>query len=149
MKTYFKLFLTILVMTSFCVPIYAFQIKHLKHTLKTNNSPALFTFIITTSDGKSFEALADQTEYVGKSTTKPCSDLVLLDREKDTIEIEPEMITVTSDDFIDYPGPGYSCFRGDMVIAGKTYSTGNIQLLWDPVNKMYLSANPKEVTMRF
>ncbi|MDR3476455.1 MAG: hypothetical protein P4M14_00305 [Gammaproteobacteria bacterium] len=146
MKSSLKFLLSSLLIGLFCAPAFAF---HFSHAMKNNHSIALFNFIVTTSDGRPFQAFVEQKEYVGRSTTQPCSDLTLYTNEKFEAEIEPVQTTVSSDDFVYYPGPGYSCFRGDMIIAGKTYSTGNIQVVWDSVNQAYVDANPKEVAIHF
>lgn len=130
MKQLYKIFLTLIICVSFCVPGYA-------------NSPILLSIEVVNSINRS--GITD--EYVGTSTSAPCSDLVLFSHSDESIEIDRGTINNTSDDLIDYPGPGYTCLRTDFIFAGKTYSTGNIQLTWDAANNAYTGANPNRVVL--
>lgn len=131
MKQLYKTFLTSIICASFCLPSYA-------------NTPILLS--VEAGNGAQSGII---NGYAGTSTSAPCSDLTLIyhsDMGKN-IYIKPGTINTTSNDLIKHPGPGYACMRTDLIIAGKTYSSGNIQLTWDEVNHVYTDANPNRVVL--
>jgi len=113
-----------------------------------NTGPDILTFTIITPHNQSI-TLKNFKDYVGISTSEPCSDLKLYESDDEQHESEPGDYGTKSDDIYYSYGKGISCIRQDIDYNGKTYSTGNIIVQWDAANQIYVNAIPNHVTIDF
>lgn len=105
----------------------------------------LFTLNIMTRSGRAVKTKIGEADYIGTSQSAPCSDLRLFTSGYGELELKPGAYPYGADNFNDYPGPGYTCFKMNFYIKEKMYSTGNIQLTWSAANHSYIDANPKVI----
>jgi len=146
MKKMLSLFVLLLINLSVSESASAFQLSLLRPQFSRGDF-TLFTIHVMTRSGRSVKTKIGEADYVGTSLTAPCSDMRLLTSGSGKAELAPGLYPFSANNFNDYPGPRLTCFRIDFGIKGRVYSTGNIQLTWNPANHNYTDANPKIIPL--
>jgi hypothetical protein len=97
-----------------------------------------------------FSATITAELFLGTSKTAPCSDLVSVGvSEPESYIFSSKVDELTSSDFVDDFGTTATCIKSDITFTatGHTYSTGNLQLLYDPNTSAYISVIPDKITL--
>jgi hypothetical protein len=110
-------------------------------------APAIFTTIEQTDHD--YWAFVTYEYYAGTSVTDPCSDMSHIRSDDGWTIINNYTDKITSCMLTNFFGPAKTCVRIDISLAGTipTFTTGNIQLLWDESSKTYTAATPSKVTI--
>jgi len=148
MKKISNLILVFMGYSIFSMPAFSLPWAFLK-TKNNSSNFTLFTINLITANGQPVKGQIAEADYVGWSVAAPCSDLKLLTSGSGEAELTPGYYAISADDFKEYPGAGYTCFKMNFSVKGKWYSTGNIQLTWSVANRNYIDANPKLVSLIF
>ncbi len=97
-----------------------------------------------------FSASVTTEVFLGTSPTLPCSDLKSVGvTEPDTYLFASGVEEFKSSDFVEDFGTTATCIKSNITFTatGHTYSTGNLQLLYDPSTAAYISVIPDKVTI--
>jgi hypothetical protein len=88
--------------------------------------------------------------YSGSSQTAPCSDLNLwVQDDNHWTTLRDDTVELFSDDIVYHFGRSATCIKEDIIWRGNSYSTGNIQVLWDESTSSYIAATPDKVIIDF
>lgn len=134
-----------------CVSI-SVQANSLIKAFTTFGSGApLYTLHVTTPYDQ--EIVLDEVRaYLGMSQSNPCSDLVMVADEKSdgyqTFVEKSGSYAIQGDELNDI-GAVISCVRFDTIYHGKTYSTGNIRLVYNNSTHKYTGAMPSSGTINY
>ena len=93
----------------------------------------VYTLTSITPNGGLYQ-LDDVRVFIGLSSTSPCSDLMSIGSvPSDNLVVMNGDEQLYSKDFQDFVinGSQVTCMKMDMIAQGKTYTTGNMQLVWN------------------
>jgi hypothetical protein len=125
-----------------------FQMFKASKAHKLTQEPALLTLNLVAEPP--FRAEVTTEVFAGTSTTAPCSDLQSVGKSApDTWTFATATEEFTSSDFLEDFGKSVTCIKSAITFTatGNVYSTGNLQLLYDPNTSTFTSVMPDKVTI--
>jgi hypothetical protein len=96
-----------------------------------------------------------EEDFLGTSEKAPCSDLKSIGLT--SYSFTGSIFTSNYDNVIAYDsvgieeefGKGLTCIKTNVIWNNQTFSTGNIELIWDKSEYAYVAANPDRATIDF
>jgi hypothetical protein len=113
----------------------------------------LYSMTTTTPGG--IDSIIDEVKvFIGKKNAEgTCNpNYPIEDRkttEGKTLYVYNETDYLTANNIANAFGEEQGCFKVEMIYNGKTYSTGNVALVWDTTSHQYVAAIPSTGAMDF
>lgn len=125
-----------------------FQMFQAAKAHKLTQEPTILTLNLVAEPP--FRAEVVTEVFAGTSTTAPCSDLQSVGKSApDTYYFDSQTDELTSSELLEDFGKTVTCIKSNITFTatGNVYSTGNLQLIYDPNTSTFTSVVPDKVTI--